>query len=111
MAAILATSKLPPIRCGDHQRAAERLLHRHLLVEHHADEQRVVVVGEQWPSASGSPVSQRGLVMPVILPQPRLDCTWSIAEPYSYMTYSGRGFRREHLPGGHQPAAVVADPR
>ena len=32
---------------GDDQRPAERLLHRHLLVEHHADQQRVVVVGEQ----------------------------------------------------------------
>ena len=32
---------------GDHQRPAERLLHRHLLVQDHADQQCVVVLGEQ----------------------------------------------------------------
>jgi len=51
----------------DHHRTTERLLHRHLLVEHHADEQRVVVVGEQLIGFRIAGEPKRGVGHSVIL--------------------------------------------
>ena len=69
IAAILAHRIARPA-LRNHQRSTEGLLHRHLLIEHHADQQCVVVFGQQAVGFRISCQPDGGVGHGVIVPPP-----------------------------------------